>query len=118
MRAHLSDTANRKTNRRLKGGTMDQIDLHEIAGQQIYELKPLEMVSAKDLGVGQGYSILRVPGGWLFLFLDSTCFVPMDFEFERNHGVGQLYDPKTDPRPKKKTARKKSSKKAKTQNGY
>jgi hypothetical protein len=52
------------------------MEINELAEKQIGELKPLEIVSAKDLGVGQGWSVLRVPGGWIFIFLDSSCFVP------------------------------------------
>jgi hypothetical protein len=58
------------------------MEINEIASKQIYEMKPLEMLPAKQLGIGQGYSILRVPGGWLFIFIDSTCFVPLDNEFK------------------------------------
>jgi hypothetical protein len=92
---------------------MDATDLNKIAGQQIYELKPLEMVSAKDLGVGQGYSILRVPGGWLFLFLDSTCFVPMDFEFQ----LEKVRTIKSDAETAKKKTKLKSASKHLTADG-
>jgi hypothetical protein len=59
------------------------MEINEIASKQIYELKPLEMVSAKDLGIGQGYAVLRVPGGWVFIWLETSCFVPFDNEFQQ-----------------------------------
>jgi hypothetical protein len=57
------------------------MDINELAGKQIYELKPLESIGAKQLGVGVGYSVLRVPGGWVFAWLEAACFVPFDNEF-------------------------------------
>ena len=92
---------------------MDQTveSIYELAATQIYELSPLEMVNAKDLGVGQGYSVLRVPGGWIFIWLDTSCFVPFDNEFHISE-KGREHVPdkkaKTPVPPKKKPTRKPS----------
>ena len=88
-------------------------DVRQLASKQIYELKPLELVSAKDLGIGQGYSILRVPGGWLFLFLDSTCFVPINYEFHATGGPIPIKDKTRDPVISKKIKKITRSKKHK-----
>jgi hypothetical protein len=42
----------------------------------LMDMELLEMKSAKELGVGVGYSILRVPGGWCFMWTDTSCYVP------------------------------------------
>ena len=80
------------------------MDLNELAQKQIYELKPLEMVNAKELGIGQGFSILKVPGGWIFIFIDSSCFVP-------NKSGPIETTPAPDPVKKKKTTKKAKAKK-------
>jgi hypothetical protein len=81
------------------------MDINELAQKQIYELKPLEMVNAKELGIGQGFSILKVPGGWIFVFIDSSCF------------VAEPNGPKTNaPKSSKKSARKIKSTRPKKEN--
>jgi hypothetical protein len=85
------------------------MDLNELAQKQIYELKPLEMVNAKELGIGQGFSILKVPGGWIFIFIDSSCFVPepkMEVELQQVISGTKLDDALK--KPTKKQATKKS----------
>lgn len=65
--------------------------------ERIYNLKMLETLAAKQLGMP--FSILRVPGGWIFLFPQSQTFVPFNNEFQEK--------PKSSPR-KKISARKQS----------
>lgn len=53
----------------------------------IYKLKLHESIEIRRLG---GFTITRVPGGWLYRFLHtgsvtaSTVFVPFDNEFMAN----------------------------------
>ena len=92
------------------------MEIHQLAEKQILELKPLEMVAAKDLGVGQGWSILRVPGGWIFIFIDSACFVAEPAPPRSTRAPSPSASAiRTDP--VKKPAKKKTTKKAKTENG-
>jgi hypothetical protein len=50
--------------------------------KRIYELEPLESVGAKALGIGEAFSVLRVPGGWIYQSMQGICFVPFDSEFQ------------------------------------
>jgi hypothetical protein len=71
--------------------------------KKIYDLKPLESIGAKELG-GAGFSVLRVPGGWLFMFNAGISFVPFHNEF-------QPKGPKSTPARKKAASGSASKKK-------
>ncbi len=57
------------------------MDQHKAIMRAIYELNALDVISAKEMGIGQAFSVLRVPGGWLYLFPTYGCFVPFNDEF-------------------------------------
>jgi len=70
------------------------------------EMPMLSMVSAKQLEKGVGYSILRVPGGWIFVWTDTSCFVPeekiMPVSFTTPGDPAEPKPKKTRSRSKKK----------------
>lgn len=96
------------------------MDAFKDAEKQIYEMNMLDMLSAKDLGVGVGWAVLRVPGGWVFSISNSSCFVPEPkMEVELMHITkGKALDDALKSRPPaKKTGKKPVRKKvAKTDN--
>jgi hypothetical protein len=80
------------------------------------ELKRCRELLAEYKKIKKGWSILAVPGGWIFIFTNSSCFVP------RKPGPVAVKPPAADPvkqatekkaPAKKKAPRKTSAKKAK-----
>lgn len=93
------------------------------AMKRIENLKPLETVGAKELGIGQAFSVLRVMGGYIFMFQNSSCFVPepkMEVELQSVISGSKLDDAlksgmlpkktKKAAQAKKKTTREKTKK--------
>jgi len=74
--------------------------------EKIYSLGPLESVGAKEIGMA--FSVLRIPGGWLWLYPQFVCFVPFNNEFQARP------KPKapTVPKQVRKTAKKLTKAKA------
>jgi hypothetical protein len=72
--------------------------------KRIYELEPLESVGAKALGIGEAFSVLRVPGGWIYQSMQGICFVPFNNEFQEQA-------PKSTPARKKAVVGSASKKK-------
>jgi hypothetical protein len=84
------------------------------AMKSIYDLKPLEGISAKEMGIGQAFSVLRIPGGWLFVFPTYGCFVPFNNEFEMGGlGSAKVAVPKQVKKAAEKIIKKKADRKSK-----
>jgi hypothetical protein len=82
-------------------GTMDRKEIME----RIYNLEALESVGAKEIGMP--FSVLRVPGGWLWLYPQFSCFVALNNEFKIKSPARAKV-----PNPVRKTAKKLQKQKA------
>lgn len=59
----------------------------EVTAEQLYNMKLHERFAPDN-----NHSIERVPGGWLYGDLQSTVFVPIDYEFQPKSTVSSTID--------------------------
>jgi len=45
------------------------------------EMVDMKLHETKEIGLGLYNVVLRVPGGWIYWFKDTSVFVPFDTEF-------------------------------------